>query len=203
MEQELILVRKLAYDGRETWRWSGRLVQRSDRVAVIDALFNGSPRDLGYMRLEQSDLFHEYYYSDRWFNIFQVFDSHGVLKGWYCNICKPAHLLGNEISFVDMVLDVFVYPDLRVLVLDQEEFNQKRETIYTPEDACQAEAESTLLIPPTSQAVGWRRQEGAKRELPPPQLSSARRATRLPAARGTTGTSPENVWQGSGSTARP
>ncbi len=135
MEEVSIVVHKLAYDGRETWRWSGKLVEREEKVTVIDAIFNGAQRDLGYMKLENTDLYHEFYYEDRWFNIFQVFRSDGSLKGWYCNICKPARFFGNEISFVDMVLDVFVYPDGRSLVLDEEEFDEKAKTIYSAEDA--------------------------------------------------------------------
>lgn len=146
MAEELILVRKLAYDGHETWQWSGKLVERGDGLMVVDAIFNARPRDLGYMKLEGNDLFHEYYYSDRWFNIFQVFGADGIMKGWYCNICKPAAFSGNEISFVDMVLDVFVYPNGSPLVLDEEEFEQNAETIYSPEDALLArEAVPQLL----------------------------------------------------------
>jgi len=147
VERESILVRKLNYEGRETWHWNGELVQRRDPVMVIDAIFNGKPRDLGYMKLETTDLFHEFYYSDRWFNIFQVFSSDGALKGWYCNICKPALFLDNQIDFVDMVLDVFVYPDGRPLVLDEDEFDQNRESLYSPEDAQKArDAVDALLL---------------------------------------------------------
>ena len=165
-----MLVRKLAYDEQETWRWSGKLVQRGENFVVIDAPFNARSRDLGYMKLETGDLFHELYYSDRWFNIFQVFGSDDALKGWYCNICKPARFGDHEISFVDMVLDVFVYPDGRTLVLDQEEFRQKADTLYSPEDARLSE-----------QAI-------------PQLLEMVRRRERpfdtLDAVSGTTGTSP-------------
>jgi protein associated with RNAse G/E len=136
--EELALVRKLAYDEHETWHWSGKLVERGDLVTIIDAVFNGGERDLGYMKLEKTDLYHEFYYAERWFNVFQVFRSDGLLKGWYCNICKPARLSGNEISFVDMVLDVFVYPDGRSLVLDEEEFKEKAEAVYSSEDSAKA-----------------------------------------------------------------
>jgi len=144
--EELILVHKLAYDGHETWRWSGKLVERGEKATVIDAVFNGPQRDLGYMKLESTDLYHEFYYADRWFNIFQVFRADGLMKGWYCNICKRASFSGNEISFVDMVLDVFVYPDGRSLVLDEEEFLEKARTIYSPEDAAKAKSAVTELL---------------------------------------------------------
>ena len=139
MGEELIQVHKLAYDGHETWRWSGKLVERNDGVTVVDAVFNGPPRDLGYMKLETTDLYHEFYYSNRWFNIFRVSGADGLLKGWYCNICQPARFSGNEIFYVDMVLDVFVYPDGRPLVLDEEEFQENARSIYSPEDAERAQ----------------------------------------------------------------
>ena len=146
MGEELILVRKLNYEEKETWHWSGRLVDQQDGVMVVDAVFNAPPRDLGYMTLESTDLFHEYYYADRWFNVFQVFAEDGALKGWYCNITKPAHFSDGEISFVDMVLDVFVYPDGRTLVLDQDEFNENRKEMYSPDDAREAEKAVTQLL---------------------------------------------------------
>lgn len=147
MAEERILIRKLRYDGSESWHWSGKLVQRHDGVMVIDALFNAPPRDLGYVKLVNSDLFHEFYYRDRCFNIYQIFSEEGTLKGWYCNICKrPACFTDSEISYVDMVLDVFVYPNGRTLVLDEEEFRAKKETIYSPEDARQAEESLAQLL---------------------------------------------------------
>jgi uncharacterized protein len=146
MGRELILVRKLDYQENETWRWKGELVERRDGVMVVDAIFNAPARDLGYMTLDTSDLFHEYYYDERWFNIFQVFGADGTMKGWYCNITKPTSFSEDEISFVDMVLDVFVYPDGRTLVLDREEFNQNREAVYTPEDARRAEEAVEQLL---------------------------------------------------------
>lgn len=146
MGNELILVHKLAYDGRETWRWSGKLVERGEKATVIDAVFNGPQRDLGYMKLQNTDQYHEFYYAGRWFNIFQVFGADGLMKGWYCNICKPADFADNEISFVDMVLDVFVYPDGRSLVLDEEEFQEKAKTVYSPEDAARAKSAVAELL---------------------------------------------------------
>ncbi len=142
----MILVRKLAYDGHETWHWSGKLVERRDDVTVIDAFFNARPRDLGYMKLESGDLFHEFYYADRWFNVYQVSGADDVLKGWYCNITKPARFSDQEIAYVDMALDVFVYPDGRALVLDEEEFQENRARLYSPEDAGSAEAAVAELL---------------------------------------------------------
>jgi len=143
---EDIVVRKLNYDGKETWRWTGRLVDQRDGVMVVDALFNAPARDLGYMKLDSTDLFHEFYFAGRWFNVFQVFGADGALKGWYCNVCKPAEFQDHQIDFVDMVLDVFVYPDGKLLVLDEDEFAEKEAGTYSPEDSREAEMAVDQLV---------------------------------------------------------
>lgn len=77
---------------------------------------------LGYTIFEPGDTFVETYYRDEWFSIWEV-QSHrnGRTKGWYCNVCQPIELEGDELRFVDMELDVFVYPDGRFVILDEDE----------------------------------------------------------------------------------
>ena len=45
-----------------------------------------------------------------------------LLRGWYCNIGKPALLDGDCLSYVDLALDLLVFPDGRQFVLDEDEF---------------------------------------------------------------------------------
>ena len=79
-------------------------------------------RDLGYTRFEPGDRFIEYYYTDRWFNIFDIASADGVRKGWYCNIAEPAHIASDTIKQVDLLLDVWIDPTGRPLLLDEDEF---------------------------------------------------------------------------------
>ena len=48
----------------------------------------------------------------------------GDLKGWYCNLSRPAHLSleANEISSDDLALDMWVDPAGHTLILDEVEF---------------------------------------------------------------------------------
>jgi predicted RNA-binding protein associated with RNAse of E/G family len=119
-----ITVRKLDLEGREVFAYAGRVLRRTATAVVVEAIFDRRDRmELGYTVFERGDRFVEYFYSDRWYNIFEV---HAVgddrLRGWYCNITRPAVIAGEAVSAVDLALDVFVYPDGRVLVLDEDEF---------------------------------------------------------------------------------
>jgi protein associated with RNAse G/E len=74
--------------------------------------------------LKHGDLFIELFYVDRWYNIFEIHDrDDNTLKGWYCNVSQPAVFETDErISFVDLALDLWVAPDGKQTVLDEDEF---------------------------------------------------------------------------------
>ncbi len=127
-----VTVRKFLYDGTPHYVWEGRLVERDDELVVLEAYFTRGKRDLGYVVFERGDLFVEFYYFDRWYNVFQIYSATGVLKGWYCNVGAPAQIAGGQLTFVDFALDVFAYPDHTFVVLDEHEFEELARTIYRP-----------------------------------------------------------------------
>ena len=59
---------------------------------------------------------------DRWYNIFEIRASDGALKGWYCNITRPAHIGPDEVKAEDLALDLWVAPGGDMQVLDEDEF---------------------------------------------------------------------------------
>jgi len=89
---------------------------------VVEAVWTRADYDLGYVCFETGDRFVEYFYGDRWFNVFAVASRAGVRKGWYCNVAEPACISGNVVVQVDLYLDVWVSVVGDVLVLDEDEF---------------------------------------------------------------------------------
>jgi predicted RNA-binding protein associated with RNAse of E/G family len=81
--------------------------------------------DLGYTVFEPGDRFVEWFFDDRWYNIFEVRAAHDDhLKGWYCNVTKPAviDVAQGRVSAIDLALDVWVDFDGSIQVLDEDEF---------------------------------------------------------------------------------
>jgi protein associated with RNAse G/E len=104
-----LVIQKLLYDGSKSYRWVGREIQRDEDHLFFTAVFERDGRDLGYVRFDKGDVFYEWYYFDRWYNVFQVYSASGDLKGWYCNITAPAKVDGDELTFVDLALDLWVW----------------------------------------------------------------------------------------------
>ena len=119
-----ITVIKRNAQGNEVWRYSGSLVRREERALHIRAFFNGKDSEFMGITIKNGDPFVEVYYTDRWYNIFEIHDrDDGHLKGWYCNVGKPAVEEGQwAVSYIDLALDLWVTPDGTQTVLDEDEF---------------------------------------------------------------------------------
>jgi hypothetical protein len=118
-----ITVYKHDHTGRPVWSYTGEAVERGATWVKLRARFNRDDYDAGYVVFGRGDLFIEWFYSDRPYNIFKMYGARdGQLKGWYCNVTRPATLTDDEIHADDLALDVFVSPDGTITVLDEDEF---------------------------------------------------------------------------------
>ena len=120
---DTITIVKQDYRGKETWRYEGKLISRSPNKIVIEAFFDREDTPVEGIILLRGDRFIETYYSDRWYNIYEIQEQlNGRLKLWYCNVAYPAEIKNYSISYRDLALDLLVYPDGRQTVLDEDEF---------------------------------------------------------------------------------
>lgn len=120
-----IKVLKKNLSGEITWQYEGVLLRREKNAIILQALFNRA--DLPFMDIvmKRNDRFVETYYSDKWFNIFEIYDrDDDHFKGYYCNVATPAIIEEEVVSFVDLALDLWVSADGRQTVLDEDEFKE-------------------------------------------------------------------------------
>lgn|SRR5574341_312050 len=111
--------------GREVWRYQGRLMERTDSFVRLEAYFSWDEMDKGYAIFRKGDRFVEQYFTDHWYAIFEIYDRDtNCLTGWYCNFNRPARFEGDTIYHDDLALDLWIYPDGQMLVLDREEFDR-------------------------------------------------------------------------------
>jgi len=109
--------------GEVTYEYEGILLSRDERTLVLEALFDRADMPFMDVVFKTGDRFVEYYYTDRWYNIFVVHDREdGNIKGWYCNIGEPAVFEDSTVSYVDLALDLWVSTRGEQTVLDEDEF---------------------------------------------------------------------------------
>lgn len=116
-----VLKRNLA--GEVTWQYEGRVLKRETNCIVLEAFFNRADMPFMDVVLKRGDRFVETFYTERWYNVFEIYDrDDGKFKGWYCNIGYPALLEKDTVSYIDLALDLWVEADGAQTVLDEDEF---------------------------------------------------------------------------------
>jgi hypothetical protein len=118
-----ITVRKLHHSGAHLLSYTGTVDAWLPNGVRLVAAWGQSRRDLGYTTFEPGDGFIEWFFTDRWYNIFEVRAARTrALKGWYCNVATPAIIGADSIESRDLILDLWVAPNGDLLQLDEAEF---------------------------------------------------------------------------------
>ena len=120
-----VKVQKKNPNGAVVYEYEGDLIDRDETSITLEARFTRDDMPFMDVVFKKDDLFVEYYYTDRWYNIFEIHDrDDGLIKGWYCNIGQPAVIEDGVISYVDLALDLWVSVKGEQTVLDEDEFEQ-------------------------------------------------------------------------------
>ena len=131
------------YDGRIRKTWHGGVLSESPELILLVARFHEDVHhnDLGHIR--SGTISFEHFWFDKWYNIFRFHQPSGELLAYYINISMPPILEGNTLSYVDLDIDVVVWPDQRVEVLDRDDF-EKNQLKYGYPQGVIAKAEEAL-----------------------------------------------------------
>jgi protein associated with RNAse G/E len=115
-------VRAYKYDGLLHRTWPAELLRQEGSLVVLDARFPDEVVHdlLGTIGSGTHSL--EYYWLDRWYNVFRFAQPNGELRNYYCNVNLPPTFDGEIMSYVDLDLDILVAPDFSYQILDVEDF---------------------------------------------------------------------------------
>jgi len=131
---------RLVKDPRPSVSYPATVLADDGAHLVVRAPFAGSAdRDLGYTVFAAGDVFTEHFFRDRWYSVKEVRDAAGALKGWYCDVCRPAEVRDGVLSAADLDLDLWLSADRTVLLrLDEDEFAESGLTEREPATAARA-----------------------------------------------------------------
>lgn len=143
--------------GRTKIRYPAELLHDDGtRIAVRAPWAGDVTRDFGFVRFERGDVFTEFYWRDRWYAVKEVRAADGTLKGWYCDITRPATLTGRELVVEDLDLDLWRSADgTDVRRLDEDEFAESGLAERDPRAAAAATAALDALEALAREGAGF------------------------------------------------
>jgi protein associated with RNAse G/E len=142
-----LIVRVLKHDGRKHRCWRGRIAKQEDSLIVLEAEFDVDVSHHLLGEIKRGTRLIEYYWLERWYNVFRFLHEDGSTRLYYCNVNKPPSFDGHVLTYIDLDIDVIVRADLSYDVLDLEEFeaNSKAYGYSTEEQSSAAAAVEELI----------------------------------------------------------
>ena len=119
---EEVLVISRSFDQSVRRSWKARLAGLSPPLIELIGEFDRDVEhdDLGAISL--GTVSHEYYWLDRWYNVFRFHEPDGKFRNYYCNINMPPKFEDGVLDYVDLEIDIVVWPDGRQDILDRADF---------------------------------------------------------------------------------
>ncbi|MBL8182878.1 MAG: DUF402 domain-containing protein [Blastocatellia bacterium] len=123
------IINSRKYDGSLHRSWECELISFDDEEIICRGVFEKTVehRDLGL--IHAGTISYERFWLSRWYNVFRFEEPDGTLRNHYFNISMPPTFDGSTVEFVDLDIDIVVWPDGRVFTLDLDEFEQNRQLL--------------------------------------------------------------------------
>ena len=140
---QIVTINARKYDRHIRRSWEGGLISEKEGAIILVGKFE---EDVGHDELgliKKGTVSFEFYWLDRWYNIFRFHEPDGTLRNYYCNITMPPSLENGVLDYVDLDIDVLVWPDLRYEVLDLDDFAENKIKFGYPQDVIER-AEASL-----------------------------------------------------------
>ncbi|HUR97886.1 MAG TPA: DUF402 domain-containing protein [Pyrinomonadaceae bacterium] len=139
----MIAINSRKFDGTIRRSWHCELVERRSSLLIFVGEFDADVQHSELGRIQKGTVSYEYYWLDRWYNIFRFHEPSGKLRNFYCNISMPPKFENDVLDYVDLDIDVLAGPDLAPTVLDREDYERNAELFNYP-DELRAKVEITL-----------------------------------------------------------
>lgn len=130
----MITVNSRKYDGSIRRSWQCELIERKGPLVLLRGEFNSDVEhpDLGLVA--KGTISYEYYWLDRWYNIFRFHQPSGELRNFYCNINMPPRFEEGVLDYIDLDIDILVWPDHTYAILDREDYERHASAFGYPKE---------------------------------------------------------------------
>ena len=122
--KKLITINSRKYDGEIHRSWKAELIEQKDSRLKFVGEFDQEIKHLHLGVIRRGTISYEYYWLDRWYNVFRFHEPNGDFRNFYCNINLPPKFENDVLDYVDLDIDVLVWKDFSCSILDLEEFEE-------------------------------------------------------------------------------
>ncbi len=98
------------------------MIEQKNSLLVFKGIFIETVKHpfLGVIR--RGTISYEYYWLNRWYNVFRFHEPEGDFRNFYCNLNMPPIFQNDVLDYVDLDIDVIVWKDFLYEIHDLDDF---------------------------------------------------------------------------------
>jgi protein associated with RNAse G/E len=121
--QEVTVISR-SYDGAVRKTWKAQMVFERPPFIELFGMFDRDVRHPNLGLIQKGTRSYEYYWLDRWYNVFRFHEPDDTFRNYYCNVGLPPKFGNGVLDYVDLDIDVVVTDTGDVHVLDRDDFDR-------------------------------------------------------------------------------
>src|SRR5690554_3091418 len=129
---DVVYVQTYKHDGTRHRTWSSATVLEVDESKLVAITYKTWVVESNKRKWFTREPAICVYYFDRFYNVMAMIRKHGIY--YYCNLASPITYDEEAVKNVDYDLDVKVYPDGNIILLDEDEFDLHQKQMDYPEE---------------------------------------------------------------------
>lgn len=99
------------------------MIEENSEFYLFLGVFDSEVKHPNLGVIRRNTISYEYYWKDKWFNVFRFHEPEGDLRNYYCNVNQPPVMEEGTLDYVDLDIDLLIWRDFSYEVLDLEEFD--------------------------------------------------------------------------------
>ena len=124
MSGDIVTINSRKFDGRIGKSWTCELTEQTGDLLVFVGEFDLEVNHEHLGLIESGTISYEYYWLNRWYNVFRFHEPEGTFRNYYCNINMPPTFADGVLDYIDLDIDILVSKDWSYRIVDSDEFEQ-------------------------------------------------------------------------------
>ena len=120
--KKFVTINSRKFDGEIHKSWAAEFLNEQGLLLTFVGEFEKEIKHPRLGVIGRGTVSYEFYWLDGWFNVFRFHEPGGDLRNFYCNISMPPKFENDVLDYVDLDIDVLVWKDFSVELLDLDEF---------------------------------------------------------------------------------
>ena len=142
-QNRIVRINSRKFDGVIHRSWNAELLEQTDSLLVYIGKFEKEIKHPHLGVIRRGTISYEFYWLERGYNVFRFHEPEGDLRNFYCNLNLPPTFENDILDYVDLEIDVLVWRDFSVRILDVEEFEENAR-VYDYSATLRAEVDENL-----------------------------------------------------------